>query len=272
MTQAGSHRRGSASPGGGVVRLLRDLGDARAPKTLLPAVLVRLGLGDAYGVLKTPIGPAFVAYNAHGVSAVSRGGSTEEFEATFQARFGRPVRRVDRLPAALEGRLRRALRGTGRRSVRFDLRGVSEFERAVLRKALDIPRGEVRPYGWIAREIGRPAAVRAVGTALGRNPIPLLIPCHRVVRSDGRIGEYAFGSRLKRTVLAAEGVDVEGLDALARAGIHYHGSDTTRIYCLPTCRNARRISPKHRVAFRSAGEACAAGYRPCEVCRPALAS
>ena len=52
-------------------------------------------------------------------------------------------------------------------------------------KALEIPRGEVRPYGWIAAEIGRPKAVRAVGTALGHNPIPLIVPCHRVVRSDG---------------------------------------------------------------------------------------
>jgi len=235
-------------------------------------VLVRLGLGDAYGTLRTPIGPAFVAYNPRGVSAVSMGGSAAEFEAAFQTRFGRPIYRADRLPAPLEARLRRAFRGPGRPTVPFDLRGTSEFERAVLRKALDIPRGEVRPYGWVAREIGRPAAVRAVGTALGRNPIPLLIPCHRVVRSDGRIGDYAFGSDLKRTVLAAEGVDVGALEGLARAGIHYQGSDSTWIYCLPTCRHARRISSGHRVAFRSAGEARAAGYRPCEVCRPALAS
>src|SRR2546422_753737 len=148
----------------------------------------------------------------------------------------------------------------------------SEFERAVLRKALSSPRGEVRPYSWIAREIGRPAAARAVGTALAHNPIPFLIPCHRVVRSDGRVGGYLFGPKLKRRVLADEGVDVGALDALAHTGTQYHGSDTTRIYCLPTCRNARRISTAHRVPFRSAAEARAAGYRPCAVCRPALAS
>ena len=60
-------------------------------------------------------------------------------------------------------------------------------------KALEIPRGEVRPYGWIAAEIGRPKAVRAVGTALGHNPVPLIVPCHRVVRSDGMIGQYSLG-------------------------------------------------------------------------------
>ena len=95
---------------------------------------------------------------------------------------------------------------------RFDLRSVTEFERAVLLKAREIPRGEVRTYAWIAAQIGHPAAVRAVGSALRKNPVPLLIPCHRVVRSDGQIGQYALGgSDNKRTILAAEGVKVAAL-------------------------------------------------------------
>ena len=87
---------------------------------------------------------------------------------------------------------------TGRRRVRlqFDLRRLSPFERDVLRKTLEIPRGEARTYGWIAREIGRPGAVRAVGSALNKNPIPLLIPCHRVVRSDGQIAAQADANLL----------------------------------------------------------------------------
>ena len=89
-------------------------------------------------------------------------------------------------------------------------------------KALEIPRGEVRPYGWIAAEIGRPKAVRAVGTALGHNPVPLIVPCHRVVRSDGMIGQYSLGGpENKRTILAGEGVDPDELEALARAGVRY---------------------------------------------------
>jgi O-6-methylguanine DNA methyltransferase len=63
--------------------------------------------------------------------------------------------------------------------------------RALNNVSLEIPPGEVRPYSWIAREIGRPGAVRATGSALAKNPVPLLIPCHRVVRSDGRIGKYS---------------------------------------------------------------------------------
>ena len=113
----------------------------------------------------------------------------------------------------------------------------------MLLKALQIPRGEVRPYGWIASEIGHPAAVRAVGTALGHNPVPLLIPCHRVVRSDGHIGQYSLGGpENKRTLLEWEGADPDELERLAKAGIRYFGSDTTHIVCHPTCHHARRVT------------------------------
>ena len=77
-------------------------------------------------------------------------------------------------------------------------------KRDVLGATSTIPRGQTRPYGWIAAEIGRPKAVRAVGTAVGRNPVPLLIPCHRVVRSDGSPGEYVFGPDAKQALLARE--------------------------------------------------------------------
>jgi len=153
----------------------------------------------------------------------------------------------------------------------FDLRGLSDFEQAVLRKALEIPRGEVRPYAWIAAEIGHPRAVRAAGTALAHNPVPLLIPCHRVVRSDGRTGNYALGAEAKRAILQAEGARPDELDRLAAAGLRYYGSNTTRIFCYPTCGHAQRISEGRRVAFKSGAEAAAAGYRACRVCRPAEA-
>jgi hypothetical protein len=92
-----------------------------------------------------------------------------------------------------------------------------------------------------------------------------------VIRGDGRVGDYVFGAEAKRTVLAAEGVEAAALTALADAGVRFSGSDTTRIYCYPTCRNARRTTDRHRVSFVSAAAAAAAGYRPCLVCRPAVA-
>ena len=91
------------------------------------------------------------------------------------------------------------------------------FYQAVWRACAEIPKGEVRTYGWIAAQIGHPAAVRAVGSALRKNPVPLLIPCHRVVRSDGHIGEYALGgSDAKRTVLQAEGIAPTAISDLAK--------------------------------------------------------
>lgn len=252
---------------------LRQLGAVEAPDSCLADVLARIQPGDLYITLDTPLGRVFVAYNDVGLSAVMRAATAQDFEQAFQAQFGRSVRQAVAPPAALVRSLLRALSGEGRPELRFDLRGISEFERAVLLKALEIPRGEVRSYAWVAREIGHPAAVRAVGSALGRNPIPLFIPCHRVVRSDGQIGHYGLGGReAKRTILAAEGAEPDALEALARTGVRYVGSDTTHVFCLPTCRHARRITPGHRVSFGSEGQAVAAGYRPCSVCRPAQAS
>jgi O-6-methylguanine DNA methyltransferase len=239
-------------------QLLNDLRalsrDVHAPNRVLPRVLDALKLGDAYTTIDSDLGPLFVAFNREGISAVMRADSPAAFEAYFRARFGRPIRQAAQPPRTLK---------------RFDLRGLSEFERAVLCKALEIPRGEVRTYAWIAREIGRPAAVRAVGSALAKNPVPVLIPCHRVVRSDGHIGNYALGGRdAKRAILCAEGVDPDWLEEHARTGRRYVGSQTTRIYCFPTCRNARRIQARHAVGFRSEADARAAGYRACRVCRP----
>jgi O-6-methylguanine DNA methyltransferase len=252
-----------------LARSLRDLGDAPAPPALLAGVLTATGLGQAYAPFATPLGPALVAYSSEGITALSLGLTPAEFEAAQRRRTGRPLRPVAALPAALRRALERRLAGDRDAApVPVDLRDLTPFEAAVLRKALEVPRGEVRPYGWIAREIGKPGAVRAVGSALGHNPIPLLIPCHRIVRSDGHIGQYALGSELKRRVLAFEGLDPDALERQAAAGERFHGSDTTHIYCFPTCRHARRVTPAHRVVFRSAADAVAAGYRPCKVCRP----
>lgn len=267
-----SYERGPIGSARALVRGLRELGSVPAPGTLLPNVLERVGRQDAYAEVETPIGPVFVAYNGMGLSAVMRMASASDFEEAFRRRFGRPIRQVAALPAAVAHLVRQHVSGRGRPSSRIDLRGCSQFERAVLLKVLEIPRGEVRPYAWIAQEIGHASAVRAVGTALKRNPVPLVIPCHRVCRSDGGIGDYVFGNETKRAVLATEGVNVEALEELADAGIRYHGSATTHIYCFPTCRHARRIAERHRVPFRSAVEAATKGYRPCTVCRPARAA
>jgi O-6-methylguanine DNA methyltransferase len=243
-----------------------------APATLRPAVLAEVGLADLYARFDSPIGPLVVAWNGMGVSAVEAAPDDASFEATHRARTGRPANLADRLPDRLATAIARRLDGDRRVRIDLDLRGHTEFERDVWHKALEIPRGEVRPYGWVAAEIGRPKAVRAVGTALGHNPVPLIVPCHRVVRTDGTLGQYSLGGpENKEAILTAEGVDLPRLEKLASAGVRYIGSDTTRIFCLPTCRHARRVTDQHRLEFHSMAEGQARGYRACLVCRPASA-
>jgi O-6-methylguanine DNA methyltransferase len=245
---------------------------AAAPGDLAPTVLVRVGLADEYLTAEAGIGPIFVAYNGRGVSATApadRPEGADGFEAAFHDRFGRAIRAARRPESGIVQRVDRALADGRPHGLAFDLRGLTAFSTDVLEGTLTIPPGEIRPYAWLAREVGRPKAVRAVGTALGHNPIPILIPCHRIVRSDGLIGDYAWGTETKRRALAAEGLDPDEIERLARHGERYIGSDSTHIVCLPTCRHAKHVTERHRIAFASLEVAEAAGYRGCKVCRPA---
>jgi methylated-DNA-[protein]-cysteine S-methyltransferase len=93
----------------------------------------------------------------------------------------------------------------------LDLRGLSSFAREVLAACRDIPYGEVRSYGQLARLVGSPRACRAVGRVMAQNPLPLIVPCHRVVGASGSLTGFGGGLELKRRLLALEGVDVDML-------------------------------------------------------------
>lgn len=233
---------------------------APAPDDLIDKIAAR------WTRLPAAAGDAFIAFTERGVAylrTVESVGTAGEFAGSFLQRFAKPLLPAERPPAGLRTALR-----TGR-GIGLDLRGLTSFQESVLRAAMTIPRGEVRPYGWIARRIGKPRAVRAVGTALGNNPVPLLIPCHRVVPADGTGGGYVFGPAVKESLLRAEGTNLDEMRTLARADVHYLGSDTTGIVCYPTCHNARRITLPHRREFRTVAAAQGAGYRPCLHCQPA---
>lgn len=264
------HQPGTLGEGRALLRSLRALGDISAPPTLSSAILDRLGVGIAYFSLETSVGRIFVAYSRAGLEAVTRADTALDFEQHIHAWLDRPLHPAIEPPATLVAALTQHLTGAGKPSLRFNLARLSEFERAVLLKALEIPRGEVRPYAWVAREIGSPKAVRAVGTALAHNPIPLFIPCHRVVRSDGTLGQYSMGgSDVKRAILSAEGLDPGVLDRMAQPRLRFTGSNATHTFCFLSCQHARHIAGEHRVYFASEREAAAAGYRPCKACRPA---
>ncbi len=251
---------------------LRSLAGTRAPASLAPEVLRRVGLSDRYWTLASPLGMVRVAAGPAGISLIRKAGSAAAFEREFRRRNGRSVQPAPTpAPRVVREAVTKA-RAADRSGIRFDLSGLTDFEQAVLRKALEIPRGEVRPYGWIAREIGHPGAVRAAGSALAKNPIPLLIPCHRVVRSDGRIGQYAFGSPAKRALLESEGLESRALEELAATGVRFLGNAQKHFFCLPTCGGFESLQRTNQVPFRSAREAFAAGFHPCGDCRPAIAS
>jgi O-6-methylguanine DNA methyltransferase len=246
---------------------LKRLGEMKAPAGFADRLLAHVGMADSYARFDTVLGAVYVAWNRQGISSAARDASADEFEARFHKEVGRQL--VEAVPPPdLAAKIQDELEG--RHRLRFDLRGLTPFEQAVLRKTKQIPRGEVRPYGWVAREIGHPAAVRAVGTALANNPIPYFIPCHRVVRTDGQIGNYGGGGpEAKRAILTMEGVRVNRLQELASKGVRYQGVKTTKVFCYPTCHTGRHALEKNIVWLHDEASARAAGFRPCKVCRPA---
>lgn len=89
-------------------------------------------------------------------------------------------------------------------AIKLDLSQATSFERSVWNTTCWIPYGETRSYAWVAQRIGKPQASRAVGQALGRNPLPILVPCHRVLTSDGKLGGFGGGLPMKRFLLSLE--------------------------------------------------------------------
>lgn len=237
-----------------------------APSSVQQGAMLGTGLADGFAEYDSPVGQVIVTFNPHGVSSVDL--AADDPLVRFLERFGRHAYEA-RPPTSWRDGIERAIERGTPGDLPVDLRSRSPFQQAVLEVTALIPRGEVRPYGWLAKEIGNPGAVRAVGTTMAKNPVPLIIPCHRVVRTDGHIGNYSLGgSDNKEQLLRHEGSEPSELERLASRHIRYWGSDTTNIYCHPTCRHARRITPQHLVEFRSSDEAATAGFRACLVCRP----
>jgi len=160
------------------------------------------GLVDVrYDVADSPVGPLFLAATARGLCRISYrfDGQEDELARSFGLRVLRvPLDDVRReLDEYFEGR-RRAF------DLRLDLR-VAPFHEAVLHELARVPYGRTATYGSLAAKVGRPRAARAVGTVMNRNPIPIVLPCHRVVGANGSLTGYAGGLHVKRALLELEG-------------------------------------------------------------------
>lgn len=160
-------------------------------------------LAPRYAPVGTPLGPGWFAYTSRGVVLLSANCTERAFLA--EARDALGVKPVRKEPQATFARAVRDSIARGDGSV-VDWTMLSPFQRTVLQATAKIPVGAVRSYADLARAIRKPRAQRAVGTALARNPVPLMVPCHRVVRSDGSLGNYGLGGTdVKRALLAREG-------------------------------------------------------------------
>ena len=183
---------------------LRELYGGRAVASPSPAKPIH------YTSLAAPIGRVLVAVGDAGLVRVGFRQSEAAFVSEIQRQLGvKPVRSTAET-ARVVSQLRAYFAGRRRRfDVPVDLSHVTPFVRRVLTATMQVPAGNLVSYGDIARRIGQPRASRAVGQALGRNPVPIVIPCHRVIASGGRIGGYTGGLAVKRRLMRLEGVLAE---------------------------------------------------------------
>jgi methylated-DNA-[protein]-cysteine S-methyltransferase len=229
-----------------------------------------------YGIVPSPLGNILVARSEHGVSLVEYLGEATTLAASRLAELAD----VETVESSAEiARLRDELLeflGGRRRALgwRLDLRlAGSAFSRAVLEAAAGIPYGAVTSYAALARRLGRPDAVRAVAQALRRNPLPIVVPCHRVVGSSGNLTGYA-GDKipLKRRLLDVEGVHTRAVARdfrVARETMYVRAGDD-RAYCLPTCGDLPSTSLANLTLLASRESVAALGLEPCSDCRPDL--
>lgn len=164
------------------------------------------GLTLRWAALDTPLGPALLAAVDGRLCALSFLAGTDPGPALAELQGRWPRARLQSDPAALQpfaDGLERRLRGEPGQPLALLLKG-TPFQLRVWEALLRIPEGRVLAYGDVARQAGSPGAVRAVGTAIGQNPVAYLIPCHRVIQSSGVLGDYHWGPGRKRALLALE--------------------------------------------------------------------
>ena len=238
-------------------KLARTLGRARRP-------VARVGIVDS------PVGRLLVAESVRGLLAVqflevadapdALAGLKEGFDLVEDpqtaARIGREIERY------LKGDMHALDRPVDLSLVRTDFQ-----RRALMRLRRTVPPGSVITYQALAAAVGAPSGQRAIGNTMATNPVPLYVPCHRVIRSDGTIGNYGGGVPRKIKLLRAEGFSVARDHRLPESSVMGHL--VTHIFCRPQCHAAIRADPAKAVIFANSGRARSAGLRACKLCRPA---
>ena len=160
----------------------------------------------AYDVVDSPVGDLLVGVTPRGVCRISYDADSAEHLERLARAHGVRVLRAPRAVDPARTQLHEYFEGRRRSfDVDVDLGGVAVFNRAVLDELARVPYGEVTTYGTLAKRAGRPQAAGAVGMVMNRNPIPIVLPCHRVVGSTGKLVGYAGGLARKEALLRLEG-------------------------------------------------------------------
>jgi len=252
-------------------------GEARAREGLESKLADLRSRLVSYRVFPSPLGHILIARSEQGVSLVEYLHHGTDLKASRLHRVAGVELQEDGAEVeTLHRELLEYLRGDRTRlEWPLDLRLVrSDFHRAVLRATAAIPYGAVTSYAGIAAEIGKPAATRAVAQALRWNPLPIVVPCHRIVGTSGALTGYS-GDRvgLKQQLLAVEGVHAKGKRSdsrVARDTLYHYEANDQHEYCLPTCGDIAR-RPIGRVTLLASRElAGSLGLVPCTACRPDL--
>ncbi|MGH7324785.1 MAG: methylated-DNA--[protein]-cysteine S-methyltransferase [Candidatus Rokuibacteriota bacterium] len=244
---------------------------------------LEIRLGDlkrrtfTYRVFPSPLGNILIALSEQGVSLVEYLGRSKSLA---QSRLGRmPGVETIEDGAELEALSRELIEYLEGKRTRLewplDLRlARSDFHRTVLQATAEIPYGAVMSYAGVACEVGKPSATRAVAQALRWNPLPIVIPCHRVIGTSGALTGYA-GNKvdLKQRLLTTEGIRVGTAHHAPQVApdAMYVGEPNDQWYCLPTCSSLESLQhPSRLLYFGSRERAEALGREPCSTCRPDL--
>lgn len=151
-----------------------------------------LSTGAFYDIVESPIGILYLVFTGKILSGIA---------------FKKPaeILRKGEAPLLIKKELKEYFEnGRDEFTQKIGFTKGTEFDKKVWLALKEIPYGETRTYKWLAEKIGKPSACRAVGQALGRNPLPILLPCHRIIESDGTIGGYSSGIDIKRRLLEIE--------------------------------------------------------------------
>lgn len=234
-------------------------------------IFARIGV-DRYTVTASRLGDVCVGWTGRGVSAIRLGASAAletEFVRWYESLTGRPIVRAVELDAI--GTVAQTKLRTDAGDVPLDFTAATALQREVYTRVGGIKFGQARPCELLAGDVGRATDGSTIAAILEQNPIPLLVPCHRVVSANRCVGSYVFGPDAQRRLLQSEGLDLAAIERVVARGFRYIGC-ADGSFCLPTCGDvARRVDAPGYLGLHSISEAHEHGLAACESCRPVAA-